>query len=508
MIRDIAMLMRAWIVAIALVAACKSGKEAGKGPETVQNAANGAIPTPKVTVATVLAKDDGKPPFLLLVDDMGTVRLAAARTWADLDANKLQIAKKTAKLGLLDRYVREDYAMGRDPIDAVKSWDEEGDTDIDLSSLEDTTTRTGAAQDDPPPPEEDKPDDGDESGGTGTAMALDEGKMGNKDSDRAEGQYKMQKVEDPQLARQQAIDQARAAGILGSRAVVGGAGMGAFAKLAPNEDGTPSRVAEVEGVVVKDGKLERLRAMIFIAPTAKATKLIDAVRDTDDAIAVSYNGKIRPLHLQFGGRDSANAPSPDWLEARVSAKGVVVEAVPDKPFEVTALDQLGAAMEKVRAARGGEFAPIDVLVDPDVDVQRLVDVVVALDVAGAKVIGMGPAPSTEQLARRGHRIPMTALGQPNAQGDLDKAEIRRVVKGALRKITYCYEKALLASPTLEGTVQVQFFIKPDGTVPTAAASGVDPEVATCVGNVIKSLAFPKPKGGGGVQVNYPFTMHR
>ena len=73
----------------------------------------------------------------------------------------------------------------------------------------------------PPPEEEDKPDDGaDESGGTGTAMALDEGKMGKKDSDRAEGQYKMQKTnEDPQLARQQAIERPRTAGILGSTAL-------------------------------------------------------------------------------------------------------------------------------------------------------------------------------------------------------------------------------------------------------------------------------------------------
>ena len=36
----------------------------------------------------------------------------------------------------------------------------------------------------------------DESGGTGTAMALDEGKMGKKDSDRAEGQYKMASLVD------------------------------------------------------------------------------------------------------------------------------------------------------------------------------------------------------------------------------------------------------------------------------------------------------------------------
>lgn len=56
---------------------------------------------------------------------------------------------------------------------------------------EDKSTRAmGRANDDPPPPpEEDSP--ADESGGTGTAMSLDEGKMGRKDRDRAEGQYKM-----------------------------------------------------------------------------------------------------------------------------------------------------------------------------------------------------------------------------------------------------------------------------------------------------------------------------
>ena len=46
-------------------------------------------------------------------------------------------------------------------------------------------------EDEPPPPETSVSDE--ESGGTGTAMALDEGKMGKKDSDRAEGQYKMKK---------------------------------------------------------------------------------------------------------------------------------------------------------------------------------------------------------------------------------------------------------------------------------------------------------------------------
>ena len=43
-----------------------------------------------------------------------------------------------------------------------------------------------ASNEEPSPPEEDDWGE-DESGGTGTAMALEEGKMGKKDSDRAEG---------------------------------------------------------------------------------------------------------------------------------------------------------------------------------------------------------------------------------------------------------------------------------------------------------------------------------
>jgi hypothetical protein len=55
---------------------------------------------------------------------------------------------------------------------------------------------------------------------------------------------------------------------------------------------------------------------------------------------------------------------------------------------------------------------------------------------------------------------------------------------------------------------VQFFIRPDGKVASATASGVDSEVASCVAEVIKKIEFPKPKGGGGVQVSYPFVFHQ
>lgn len=104
-------------------------------------------------------------------------------------------------------------------------------------------------------------------------------------------------------------------------------------------------------------------------------------------------------------------------------------------------------------------------------------------------------------------MPTMAIGQPNAQGDLDKKEIRKVIKANSAKIKACYEKALLDQPALRGTVVTQFFIMPDGTVAdSTAASGVDPAVSDCVAGVMKTLVFPKPRGGGGVQVNYPFTF--
>jgi hypothetical protein len=58
--------------------------------------------------------------------------------------------------------------------------------------------------------------------------------MGKKDSDRAEGQYKMKKTSDQeQLARQQAIEQARTAGVLGSAALTQG---GTFASITGTGD--------------------------------------------------------------------------------------------------------------------------------------------------------------------------------------------------------------------------------------------------------------------------------
>ena len=49
-------------------------------------------------------------------------------------------------------------------------------------------------------------------------------------------------------------------------------------------------------------------------------------------------------------------------------------------------------------------------------------------------------------------------------------------------------------------------VAPTGSVVGTQASGVNKEVSDCVGDVISQIVFPKPKGGGLVQVRYPFNF--
>jgi hypothetical protein len=92
-------------------------------------------------------------------------------------------------------------------------------------------------------------------------------------------------------------------------------------------------------------------------------------------------------------------------------------------------------------------------------------------------------------------------------GDLDRLIIQRYVHRNVEKITSCYEDELSLPPDLAGTVVVQFFIQPSGTVSTSQGSGLDPKVSSCVAAVVHAIEFPRPEGGRGIVVNYPFTFH-
>jgi hypothetical protein len=65
---------------------------------------------------------------------------------------------------------------------------------------------------------------------------------------------------------------------------------------------------------------------------------------------------------------------------------------------------------------------------------------------------------------------------------------------------------LSVNPQLGGVLQAEFGIDADGQVSTSKASGVDPDLASCVADEIKNIKFPKPKSGT-VAVNYPIAFN-
>ncbi len=106
------------------------------------------------------------------------------------------------------------------------------------------------------------------------------------------------------------------------------------------------------------------------------------------------------------------------------------------------------------------------------------------------------------------KVPNVTIGNATATGDLDKNTIRRYVRQKLPLITYCYEKQLVTKPSLAGTVVTAFTIDGNGRVISVRAGGMgNGDVENCVADIIKSIQFPKPTGGGIVNVtSYPFSF--
>jgi hypothetical protein len=108
------------------------------------------------------------------------------------------------------------------------------------------------------------------------------------------------------------------------------------------------------------------------------------------------------------------------------------------------------------------------------------------------------------------KVPTVKMTQPIACSQdnpcLDKEIIRRYVKRNIEKITYCYEKELLAQPGLEGTVTVNFTLNGNGRVIESNANGVDPTVSSCIAQVVSNIHFPKVGEDGIYPIKYPFQL--
>ncbi|MCC7071083.1 MAG: AgmX/PglI C-terminal domain-containing protein [Deltaproteobacteria bacterium] len=133
-----------------------------------------------------------------------------------------------------------------------------------------------------------------------------------------------------------------------------------------------------------------------------------------------------------------------------------------------------------------------------------------VDVGGFRVRPGGPPESAPWGLVAGEKQTARVIidRDVNHSDGLTREEIQRVITRALPRIKYCYERELGADPDLEGKVTSTFTIAPSGAVAATTSSHTlsRPAVASCVDRVVRSLAFPQPRGGGQVVVTYPFAF--
>ena len=130
---------------------------------------------------------------------------------------------------------------------------------------------------------------------------------------------------------------------------------------------------------------------------------------------------------------------------------------------------------------------------------------------GGRGLGLGGGGLGGDLLKKAPPRGDTSKKEPIVgMGSLAKEDITSAIRKDLPAIRACYENALKRSPKLEGKLSVKFAIGEDGKVRSAEDASdekfPDAKVTQCVLGRVRALRFPKPVGGGVVNVKYPFVF--
>ena len=113
------------------------------------------------------------------------------------------------------------------------------------------------------------------------------------------------------------------------------------------------------------------------------------------------------------------------------------------------------------------------------------------------------------LGKKKDRDVQITAGQAVVHGSLSKDLIRKVILDHRAQIRFCYEKELQRYPDLHGKVSTAFVINAQGLVRKSEvvhSTLGNREVERCIAAKIRTWKFPEPKGGGIVEVKYPFIF--
>jgi hypothetical protein len=140
----------------------------------------------------------------------------------------------------------------------------------------------------------------------------------------------------------------------------------------------------------------------------------------------------------------------------------------------------------------------------------------SIEVGGLKTKGKGGGQSGFGLGssgKKGEAEVSYSVEEVEVQDGLTREEIERVVRAHQSEIQACYEKALIQSgnQNLGGRLKARWFINLNGTSEnTREESGVSDGgyLFNCVSQRIRTWQFPRPRGGKGVEVSWPWVFRK
>lgn len=96
-------------------------------------------------------------------------------------------------------------------------------------------------------------------------------------------------------------------------------------------------------------------------------------------------------------------------------------------------------------------------------------------------------------------------------GSMDPELLRKILREYLPQFKHCYQQELdKHSDNVKGTVNLDFRIGEDGLVKSAKVEGAQAKFSAsgeeCMRQVLRRIVFPKPKGGGVVDVRQPLNF--
>jgi hypothetical protein len=266
------------------------------------------------------------------------------------------------------------------------------------------------------------------------------------------------------------------------------------------------RSRKVAGAIGAAVGVAAIGAIVVVATNAESS-------DHDERVsnAVSMRDAIPP---QANPVTPIEPPGPKWEREPRNAKDTT-KPVPAVPVDAIAQARAAGILGAYAIAGGGAFGALDsgggiAGFDATDDGRGFgLGRNVGNGGGGTSRGTIGPGTIGPGIGRRTTTDgPVVVLGQPvtSGPGELDKAIVRRYLRRHMARMKYCYEKELLAKPALAGTVKASFTILEGGKTSDATASGVDPNVGTCVARVLDTIEFPKPRNGSSVNVSVTLTV--